>query len=285
MNSQIRLNLGIVTIIAVIAIVLAGATYFKSGSSSASSQDTLAKILKTKRMDVCVAVWPPASIKDAKTGEYSGHDIDAYNLIAKQIGATVVYHDTTFGDMPAAIQSGVCDMGTSLFVEISRAAAVDFTRPILYSGVSGLVMKGDTRFSSAADLNKSSVHIAVANGEAGDIYSQANLAQAQITRINVDSSDLSRFMLEVSSGRADIAIADTDTIENFAKTHPDTQAIFVANPLQLSPDAFPVRAGDTKLLNFLNNSILTFQVDGTWQKLQAKYDAHWLQPVVQYQIQ
>ena len=287
MNSQTRLNLSIIAIVALLALILSGVALFKTGTlgTSNSSNSSLAKILSTKRWDVCVAEWPPASIKDAKTGQYSGQDIDAYNLIAKQIGVTVVYHDTTFGNMPAAIQSGVCESGTSLFVEVSRAAAVDFSRPVLYGGVSALVMKGDTRFKSAADINKPGVRVVVATGEAGAIYAQSSLQDAKVTSVDVDSSDLSRFMLNVTSGQADIAVADSNTIQNFAAAHPDTQAIFITDPLQLSPDAFPVKAGDTELLDFLNNSLLTIQVDGEWKALQDKYNAHWLQPVTQYQIQ
>lgn len=279
-----RTNLTIVGTIALIALLVSVGGLFTRGARTTQT-DALEKIVATKRMDVCVAEWPPASIKDPKTGKWSGHDIDAYNEIAKAIGAKVVYHDTTFGDMPAAIQSGVCDMGTSLFVTIGRSAAVDFTRPILYSGVSALVRRGDTRFSSVAAINHPGVTIATATGEAGDIYAKANLSQAKITSIDVDSSDLSRFMLEVSSGRADIAIADTNTITRFAAAHPEMQAIFVSEPLQLSPDAFPVRAGDQKLVDFLNNSLLTMQVSGEWKNLQEKYNAHWLQPVIEYKIQ
>src|SRR3989338_7278662 len=128
MNTKSNLSTSIVSVIALIALVVSLLAFLKVSPVNLGTSDSLAKILKTKQMDVCVAEWPPASIKDAKTGKYSGHDIDAYEMIAKEIGATVVYHDTTFGNMPAAIQSGVCDMGTSLFIKISRSAAVDFTR-------------------------------------------------------------------------------------------------------------------------------------------------------------
>src|SRR3989338_2786319 len=170
MNTKSNLSTSIVSVIALIALVVSLLAFLKVSPVNLGTSDSLAKILKTKQMDVCVAEWPPASIKDAKTGKYSGHDIDAYEMIAKEIGATVVYHDTTFGNMPAAIQSGVCDMGTSLFIKISRSAAVDFTRPILYGGDSALVRSGDVRFQSVADINKAGVKIAVATGESGHIF-------------------------------------------------------------------------------------------------------------------
>lgn len=283
MQSKISPSIAIVAILAVAAIILSGAAFSKTRPQSIN-QDTLSKILSTKTMDVCVAEWPPASIKDAKTGKYSGHDIEAYEMIAKEIGATVRYHDTTFGNMPAALQSGVCDMGTSLFVKISRSAAVDFTRPILYGGDSGLVRKGDTQFRSKDDLNRSSVKIAVANGESGHIFAKTYLDKATITPIDVESSDLTRFMLEVTSGRTDIAIADSNTISRFAAAHPETQVVFLDHPLDLNPDAFPVRLGDARLLNFLNNSILSLQTSGEWERLEKKYNAHWFHEDTPYKL-
>lgn len=283
MQSKISSGIVIVAIMALAGVILSNVALSKN-KVQAGNPDTLNKILSSKTMDVCVAEWPPASIKDAKTGKYSGHDIEAYEMIAKEIGATVRYHDTTFGNMPAALQSGVCDMGTSLFVKISRSAAVDFTRPILFGGDSGLVRKGETRFRTKDDLNKSSVRIVVANGESGHIFVKTYLDKATIVPIDVEASDLSRFMLEVTSGRADVAIADSNTINRFAVAHPETQSVFMDHPLDLNPDAFPVRLGDVKLLNFLNNSLLSLQTSGEWERLEKKYNAHWFHEDTPYTL-
>lgn len=261
--------------IALIALVLSVIALVqpKKDSVATIQRDSLAVIQKTKIMNVCVAEWPPFSQKDVKTGKYSGVDIDAMEVMATALGAKTVYKDTTFGNMPAAIQSGTCDIGTSLYVTPSRSAAIDFARPVLYGGNTGLVKKGETRFKTIADMNKSGIKIATANGESGDIYAKANLTNATIIPIDVDSADQSRFMLEVTSGRADIAIADYNTIANFAKEHPETEVAYKDNPFNLSPDAYGVRHGDTNLLNFMNNTILTMQVNGTWDSIEKKYGA------------
>lgn len=268
-----------VVVLSIVAILLSIVTFTSSNKttgSDASTIGTLAKIQATKTMDVCYAVWPPAVIKDASTGELSGHDIDAMRLLAKGANAEIVFHETTFGDMAGAIQSGVCDIGTSLFVNIPRSAAVAFSRPILYGGDSGLVRKGDTRFKTVADIDKPGIVVATATGEAGDIYAKANFTQAKIVSIDVQSSDLSRFLLEVTSGRADIGIADANTIRLFAAAHPESTDALARQPFGLSPDAFPIRHGNQDFLNFVNNSLLSMQIDGTWSTLEQKYDAHWL---------
>lgn len=236
-------------------------------------------------MKVCYAVWPPAIIKDAASGKLSGHDIDAMEQMASNLDAKIEYHETTFGDMVAAIQSGQCDIGTSLFLNGKRSGAVAFSNPILYSGLSGLVRKGDTRFKSIDDINKPGVKVATANGEAGDIYAKANLTNATVVPIDVESSDLSRFLLEVTSGRADIGIADANTIRLFAGQHPETEDAFASAPFDASPDAFPMRLGDANWTSFVNNSLLAMQVNGQWASFEKKYNAHWLHEVKEYKIQ
>ena len=284
MEKKVRDGLIIIGTIAIIALIFSSLGLKNNGQKIGNEEDTLVRILKNKKIDVCVAEWPPASIKDPETGKYSGHDIDAIEMIAKEIGAEVTYHDTTFGNMSGAIQSGVCDMGTSLFLKIARAAAVDFTRPILFGGDSALVRKGDTRFKSLEDINKPGIKVAVATGESGHIFAKTYLDKATIIPIDVEASDLTRFLLEVTSGNADIAISDANTIARFAKAHPETEMIFTDKPLDLNPDAFPVRQGDIKFLNFLNNAILSLQISGEWEKLEKKYDAHWFHENTQYQL-
>ncbi len=277
-------SLSIIIILVVISCALSVIAFTRANGSSANTSDSLATMQKTKIMKVCYAIWPPAVIKDAKTGALSGHDIDAMELMAKEAGATIEYHETTFGDMAAAVQSGTCDIGTSLFVKIPRAAAVAFSRPILYGGNSGLVRRGDTRFSSIEDVDKPGIKVAVATGESGHIYAKEHFKNAQIIPIDVESSDLSRFLLEVTSGRADIGIADANTIRLFAAQHPDTNDVFANNTFDLNPDAFPIRHGDNNFLNFVNNSLLYMQTSGKWAEFEKKYDAHWLHEATQYVI-
>lgn len=281
------MNRRVVTVIGLCALLFSFISCNSTGTTQTTPTptDTLSKILSTKKISVCYAVWPPAVIKDAKTGKLSGHDIDAIALMASAINATPEYHETTFGNMAAAIQSGQCDIGTSLFIKIPRAAAVAFTAPIFYAGNSALVRKGDKRFKTIADIDKPGIKVAVATGESGHIYAKDHFKHAQIIPIDVESSDLSRFLLEVTSGRADVGIADAITIALFAKVHPESEDIFANKPFDINPDAYPMRLGDNNLLQFVNNSLLYLQTSGKWQELENKYNAHWLHEVKQYKVQ
>ena len=270
--------------IALVALVLSLSSLAGRGSTQASVSNSLQTIQERGVIDVCYGVWPPAIIKDAKTGELSGHDIDAIEYITEQIGVEVRYHEQTFGNMAAALQTGTCDMTLSFFVKIGRSAAVAFTHPLFYEGNSALVRAGDTRFKAVDDMNKPGVRIAVANGESGHIYAKEHLSNATIIPIDVESSDLNRFLLEVTSGRADVGMADAQTIKKFASEHPETTDLFAGRPFDLNANSWAVRHGDEQLLNFLNNALLYMDANGTWLELERKYDAHRLHEIKQYKV-
>lgn len=273
------------TSIAVLAVVVSVVAFIRGGSgASPFPEDALSRIQREKVMRVCYAVWPPAVIKDPVTGELSGHDVDALRFLAEHLGAEIEYHEETFGNMATAVQTGVCDIGTSLFVKVPRAAVVAFSRPLFYAGNSGLVRAGDTRFRTIADVDKPGVRVAVATGESGDIYAQEHFEHAEIVQIDVASSDLSRFMLEVTSGRADIAIADANTIRLFAAEHPETTDVFAGNPFDVNPDAWPMRLEDTAFRSYVDNSLLYLETSGRWTELEKKYGAAWLHALTPYGI-
>jgi len=272
-------------VLAVVAIAVSVAALHRStlNTNQTQSESVLTKIQHTGKMEVCYGVYPPAVIKDAKTGALSGHDIDALKLIAQRIGATAEFHEQTFGNMAAALQSGTCDVTTAFFAQIPRAAVVAFTQPLYFIGESALIRKGDTRFNTLDDIDKPGIKVAVANGESGYNYVKEHFKNAQLDVIDVESSDLSRFLLEVTAGRADVGIADSETIRLFAAQHPETQDLFANNPFNINPTNYAVRQGDTDFLNFINTSVQYLETTGEFQALEQKYGAHWLHEVKQYQ--
>ncbi len=271
--------------IALVALAFSAVSYLQPSSRQASlvGGDSLTKIQKTGRIDVCYAVWPPAEMKDPSTGRVTGHDVEAIEYIAAQIGAKVVYHEQTFATKASAVQSGTCDVAIEFFVKIGRSAAVAFTNPLYYVGNSALVRRGDeARFKTVRDIDRPGVRVAVATGESGHIYAKEHFKHATIISIDVEAADLSRFLLEVTSGRADVGLADASTIRLFAAAHPDTVDLFANTPFDLNPVGFAVRHGDTELLTFLNNSLLYMQTSGVYDELLKKYEAQWLREDKRY---
>lgn len=278
----------IAIVIGTIALVVSFMALSRGGSHV--SDDTLSRIQTTGKIDVCTVVYPPLVIKDALTGELTGHFIDAMNIIAQRINAGVNWHESTWGNAAADLQSKRCDLvAANFFANIPSAGAVAFTRPpLFYIGDSALVRSNDKRFQNIKnifDFDKSNITIAVATGEAGDIFVKENFKNAKVTRIDVESSDLARFAVEVSAGRADIAIADANTINLYAKEHHEVIDLFENNPFSLNPVGWAVRQDDIRWLNFIETALQFLDTQGTLKELENKYGAHLLHEVKQFKLQ
>src|SRR2546421_188953 len=106
----------VTAMLALVAIACSASALMRSGSQQASllgHADSLAKIRGMGKIDVCYAVWPHAETKEPGTGNVTGHDAEAIEYIATQIGANVEYHEQTFATMAGAVQSGTCDVALS----------------------------------------------------------------------------------------------------------------------------------------------------------------------------
>lgn len=268
--------------IAVVAILLSAFAVFHESRTAAvqqQSSDTLSKIRETGKFDVCYAEYPPGVIKDPRTGKLSGHTIDTVEHIAKLIGARIAYHETAWGNGATDVATGRCDVMLLYFNQIPRSFTIAFTHPLIYVGDDALVRTDDERFTTITDImefDKPEYTVVVANGESGHNYVKEHFKRAKIEVVDVEAGDLLKFLALVSNGRADVGITDSVSVALYQKEHQETRSVFGSKPFNLNPTAFGVRQDDIRFLNFLNDALLTLEVQGKLAEFEKKYDAHWL---------
>lgn len=253
-------------------------------------EDTLDRIRRTGQIDACTVIDPPYAIKDAKTGKLSGVYIDALEIIAQKMNAKVVWHETTYGNAAADLASKRCDIMAQHFIANNpRATSIAFTMPPLcYLGFSAIVRANDKRFQNVKDIfefDKPNLTIAVATGGAGSFFVDAHFKKAKINKIDVGSSDIARFCLEVSANRADVAIANTEVTSRYAKAHHEVRDLFWSRPANLEPAGWAVRQDDTAWLHFVETALQFLDTQGTVAQLRKKYGAHDVIEVKQYKLQ
>lgn len=262
------------TIIAILALIVAGYGFIRPQSQGTSQQDIFDKVLADKKLSSCYAVWPPSVIKDPNTSELSGFMIDAARAVAKDAGFEISFIESTWGGFPADISSGKCDAGIAGFYPlVPRSTTVAFTRPFYFAGNSGVVKTGDTRFKSVADLNKKGIKVAVIQGEFAHLYSQKNLPNAELVVLE-KSSDNTAPLLAVTAGQADAGLIMEDTVKEYVKAHSELKEIS-GTPYAVSPISWVTRKADQQLLNFLNNAINNLENDGDLDRLAKQYGSTW----------
>jgi cyclohexadienyl dehydratase len=282
-NNKTNLNSQVAIIISILAIAFSSFPFFQKSVAPAplltvENTNTLEQIKKTKNLTVCYGQSNPTSYKDASTGIVKGHDIEILKEIFAPINPKTEYLEQSFGNFAAALDSNKCQVAVSYVINPERASGILFSNPVFSIGLSGLTKKGAKTFSSLSEIDQPGVRVVTSMGEAGDNWAKKNLKNATVTPISSDNNDQTRFLLEIEAGRADIAIADSNTIANFAKTHPETVDSFVGKSFGVTSVAFAFKNGSISydLKYFVDASMDALEQEGKIKQILDSYSTNWL---------
>ena len=250
----------------------AALTFLVAATAAAQQpqQDAFERVLREKKIRFGYIPSPPGAMRDAASGQVTGFYIDAARTIAEMLQVEPIFVETTWANFTPALQAGQFDVSiAATFATIARATSVAFTKPIHYQSFSGIIRKGEKRFSSLADLNKPDIRVAVVQGSAGHEFARQNLKEAKL--ITLGTPNLLAPFLEVSAGRADVGIQDDSQVRKYSATHPEVDRLFQGKVFNTLPISWAVRRQDHQMLNFMNTAIDYMLISGRWDELAGKY--------------
>jgi polar amino acid transport system substrate-binding protein len=89
--------------------------------------------------------------------------------------------------------------------------------------------------------------------------------------VALGTANLLQPFLEVTAGRADVAIQDESQVRRYGEGHPELENLFEGKVFNTLPLAWAVRRNDQSLLNFLNTAINFMMSSGRWDEIAGKY--------------
>jgi polar amino acid transport system substrate-binding protein len=218
-------------------------------------QSIIDKIQKEGVLRVCVAVATPWMMKDPKTNEFIGFDVDMIKEFTTvlQVKPELVAVPG-FGQLIASLQTGKCDViMTALTRTLARAVAVAFSEPYFMLGSVWVVKKDRKDLNTLQDLNKPTVTVAVETGALSEQRTKKNLPNAKIKSLPGGGDALR--MTEVESGRSDAAATDSIKVPIYAEQFKWAKFIpadAFENPVDRAGIAYAVRREDLDFVNLLN---------------------------------
>jgi polar amino acid transport system substrate-binding protein len=239
---------------ALVGATLLGA--FAAGSSAYAQDATTWQAVRKAGVLRCgIATSPPYTMKDPKTGAYSGVFPDLCRQFGEQVlKVKVEYVDTTWDNIVAGLQSEKWDISLSLNDTPERRKAIAFTEPVVDYSVTFTYNKNNPKIAksihSIADIDKPGTTITVMSGTAADKAISPIIKQATVMRL--PGFDETR--LALMSKRADLLADDNMTNLLLSRAHPEWVETFKPTPL-LAPEgiALGIRkqtpAADVALLN------------------------------------
>jgi len=258
--------------IAAMLTAFVGMTMPQPAEAQQQQQSILQKVQSTKVITAGYIPYPPFVTVDPNTRKLSGYFIELMDEIVANMGQNIKiqYEETTWGTMVVGVQSGKFDVVVSgIFSTIPRSMQVTFSKPVMLVGLSAVAKTGDDRFKNESDLRKPGLTVAVTAGEVGHSYAKQFLPNAKL--IVIDTPDITRPMLEVLSGHADVGIADSMSVFNFVEAHKgQSMNLFADRPLYLYGTGLMLPR-DLQWKDFIDQSISFLEYSKVLDRLEQKY--------------
>lgn len=228
-----------------------------------------------KTLNVAVnAIYPPMEFHDLASGELIGFDIDLGNALAAQLGAKLVWQESSFAQLMPSLTSQRADLILSgLNDRPDRRAVADFV-DYLHSGAQLFVLSTRANeFTTIASLCGKTVAMSrstafVASTKAWSDEQCTQRGRPAMIIEGTDDSAAARMSLK--QGRADAAVQGTETIPYAMKLEPNTYHPIGA-PFAVAAQGIGFRKSDTALRDAFAHALTELMQNGTYAKIVAKW--------------
>jgi polar amino acid transport system substrate-binding protein len=231
-----------------------------------SAVSAIEEIKRRNTLRVGMSTFIPWAFRN-KAGELIGYEIDVGTRLAADMGVRVEFVPTAWDGIIPALLAGRFDaIIGGMTVTPARNLSANFSASYSASGVdlaaSRRMAEGMTTLEA---WNRPNITITGRRGTSAIAAAQRLFPRATIRQFDDDAQSV----LEVVNGRAHGMVGSMPR-PLFAVL--DNEAVLFspfAQPLARQADCMAVRKGDPDALNFLNNWILSRQLDGWLEERQA----------------
>ncbi len=211
----------------------------------------------------------PMSFRTAGVDGYQGHQIDAGNMLAADMGVQAQFVATDWKTLISGLTADQYDIvmtGTSM--SAARAMAATFVDPWGRNAFVPLVLKDNAgKYPDWDALNQPSVTIATNLGTTMEQFVQQSMPKATLRRVESPARDWQ----ELLGGRVDATMSSLIEAASLTKEYPQLVTLFADRPRNPIPMAFLIPQGDPIWLAFLNNWTVLRRARGSFDELNKKW--------------
>ena len=232
------------------------------------SSPTIHKILKRGELVVGTAGNMPPLNMTNKKGEIMGLEVDMAHYFAAAMGVELNLLKKPFSELLPALEAGEVDMVLSgMTITPERNLKVAFVGPYIISGKAFLTKdKFIASVKKASALKLTDKRFVALESSTSETLVKELMPMAQlITTKNYD--DAVKMVLQ---DQVDALVADYQICLVSLLRHPDQGLVSVITPFTYEPLGIALPAGDSHLINWVNNFLNTLENSGELDKLRAR---------------
>lgn len=264
MNIQRRLLAASAAI--ALSLSLSAPALAQKASQGLSKDSVIETIKKRGAIKIGLSIFKPWSMRD-KNGELIGFELDVGKKLAEDMGVDAEFIPTAWDGIIPALVSGKFDVIISgMTTTPQRNLTINFTNPYAYSGLTILANKKMTEGMAFEDYNDESITLAARRGATPATFIQENFPKANLLLFDEDGASVQ----EVLNGKAHATMASEPTPSSEARRYPDVLYVPFDTAFSATGEAFGLRKGDPDALNYFNNWINRYTLNG-WLKQRNDY--------------
>lgn len=229
--------------------------------TQAEAGPVLDQINKKKELKVCI--WPDyygVTYRSPRNHSLHGIDIDLSQVLAKKLGAKLVYVDSSFTTLIPDLLASKCDIAMfAIGILPQRSEKLSFTIPYLKSDIYAITTKSNTMVRSWSDIDKPGVIVGVQEGTFMEPVMREHVKFASVVAI---APPMTREK-ELQSGRIDVFMTDFPYSRRLLDNADWARLIESPEKFYELPYAYAVRPGDNQWLVYLNEFVKEIKINGT----------------------
>lgn len=257
------------------ALLLCATATAGAGQAFATDAPALPeRIAATKKVRIAVnAGFPPMEMRDPKTNEIVGFDIDLGNAIAQELGIETEWVDGVFDQMIPSLISKRVDLIMSGMSDLTeRQKTVDFI-DYLKSGEQAYAMTNGP-INTVEDMCGQKVTVSQGTSTPDDLaqWSEKNCVAKgkEPVRIVLDNN-LGQQIINLTQGRAVASVQALEGIDLILQQQKGAMKM-VGTPIVVSHTGIAFRKDDAQLRDAFLAALKKKYADGTYQKLLEKWN-------------
>jgi len=235
------------------------------------SQPTIARI--QERGTILIGTtgdYRPLSFREAD-GTYWGFGIEVASVIAKRLGVSIEFVQTSWPTLSADVQAEpqTFDLAIGgITITDARRKTMLMSDGYLANGKTILCRASEAdRYQSLADIDQPEVRVMVNPGGLNEKFANENLTHANII-VHQKNEEIPTLIAE---GEADVMITEITEAPYYVKTDSRLAAPLLNKPFTHGEIGVLMQKGQEDLLQYVNGVIRKMKYDGSLRRLHEKY--------------
>ncbi|RTL20176.1 MAG: amino acid ABC transporter substrate-binding protein [Burkholderiales bacterium] len=246
-----------------------------TAATAVAAQGTGQRVRDSGELRVCI--WPDyygISLRNPRTGQLAGIDIDLSAAFAADLKVTPRYVDSSFATLIDDLLQDRCDVAMfAVGMTAQRQQALRFSRPYLQSDIYGVTTQSSRVVQRWEDIDKPGVRVAVQAGTFMEPVMAAALKQATMVIVRPPETR----ERELEAGRVDVFMTDYPYSRRLLDNADWARLVAPPQPFSVLPYAYAVKPGDAAWLATVDEFVARIQQDG---RLLAAAKRHGLTAIV-----